>query len=147
MQDVQESLPPDLQSLEPGPGWVLLKPLHRTGTHGGVLLSSGTELATYIRVGSVVDVGPPRQLEFGGTETVRCAKGDTVLYDASKGGFDVNIQGEEHKMVRYVAIGGPCTVAGDVYAAKERPRVEAILGAFARDVANGAPLPRIAREN
>lgn len=123
-EEITRPIPPELDDCKPSPGWALLKPLQRTGTRGGLLLPTDhgdAEILTGIRVGRVARMGPPRQLEFGGLEAVRCSEGNTVLYDASKGLIEVNMEGTEHHLVRHMAIAAECKASGDLYKIPEPP--------------------------
>lgn len=122
--EITRPIPPELDDCTPSPGWALIKPLQRTGTRGGVLLATpdgDAEVLTGIRVGRVVRMGEPRQLEFGGMEAVRCVVGNAVLYDASKGLIEVNMDGQEHHLIRHMAIAAQCKAPDDLYKIPERP--------------------------
>lgn len=81
---------------------VVLKQIEVTGTtSGGVIIPDTTKEGT--EIAEVIAVGPGRQLESGGRNTMQCKVGDTVVIP--KHGFNrFDADGEEYYIIREIDI-------------------------------------------
>ena len=81
---------------------VVLKQIEVTGqTSGGVIIPDTTNEGT--EIAQVVAVGPGRQLEGGGRNTMQCKVGDTVA--VPKTGFHrIDVDGEEYYVIREIDV-------------------------------------------
>ncbi len=131
-------VPVELLDCQPAPGWALIRPDEKTDmTKGGIILPSGKTNMTGIRTGRVVAVGEPRQLEFGGTESVRCEPGNTVLFGDQRA-LMVHYEGTPHLLLKHTDVIARVKCAEKKY---EEPAPGARLRLATEPVFNGLDVP------